>query len=92
MPLAALDSLKTSYSVRLAVQDKPGVLAAVTGIFRDEGISLREFQQSHPEGKPVQVVLVTHETLELAIAHALESIRALDSVTEAPHMIRIEAL
>lgn len=92
LPLATMDNLSASYYVRLAVQDKPGVLAAVTGIFRDEGISLREFQQSHPVGNPVQVVLVTHETLELAMVSALESIRALDSVTETPHMIRIEAL
>ena len=93
VPKAPLDSLRTSYYMRLAVVDKPGVLAAVTGIFRDEGISLRSFlQHSHAPGEPVQVVLITHDTVELALRQALESIAALDSVLEPPHMIRIESL
>jgi homoserine dehydrogenase len=93
MPRAPMDSLRTCYYMRLAVVDKPGVLAAVTGIFRDEGISLRSFLQLKPTpGEPVQVVLITHETLELALRQAVESITALDSVLEPPHMIRIESL
>jgi homoserine dehydrogenase len=93
MPRASMDSLRTSYYMRLAVVDKPGVLAAVTGIFRDEGISLRSFLQLKPvPGEPVQVVLITHDTLELALRQAVESISALDSVLEPPHMIRIESL
>ena len=93
MPKAPMDSLRTSYYMRLAVVDKPGVLAAITGIFRDEGISLRSFlQHSHTPGEPVQVVIITHETLELALRQAVESISVLDSVLEPPHMIRIESL
>jgi homoserine dehydrogenase len=93
LPVAPMDSLRTSYYVRLAVTDKPGVLAAITGIFRDEGISLRSFlQHSHHPGEPVQVVLTTHETIEFAMRKALESVAALDFVMEPPHMIRIEAL
>lgn len=91
LPLAAMDTLRTSYYVRLAVVDKPGVLAAVTGILRDEGISLRSFlQHSHAPGEPVQIVLTTHETLELAMRQALDAIASLDTALEPPHMIRIE--
>ncbi len=90
---AAMDGLKTSYYVRLVVVDKPGVLAGVTGVFRDEGISLSSFlQHGQSEGKPVQVVLTTHETLERSMKRALQSISKLDSVVEPPHMIRIEPL
>ncbi len=93
LPLAPMDSLRTCYYVRLAVVDKPGVLAAVTGILRDEGISLRSFlQHSHTPGEAVQIVLTTHETLEFAMRQALASIAELDTVLEAPHMIRIEPL
>lgn len=93
MPKAPMDSLHTAYYMRLAVTDKPGVLAAVTSIFRDEGISLHSFlQRSHAPGEPVQVVLITHATVELALRKASESIAALDSVIEPPHVIRIEAL
>jgi homoserine dehydrogenase len=77
--------------VRLAVLDKPGVLAAITGIFRVEGISMCSFlQHARSPGEVVQVVITTHETVELAMQSALKSIAVLDSVVEPPHMIRIE--
>lgn len=88
---ATMDTLRTPYYVRLAVVDKPGVLAAITGIFRDEGISMCSFlQNSRKPDETVQVVLTTHETVELAMRNALKSIAALDAVIEPPHMIRIE--
>lgn len=93
LPLASIDSLHSSYYVRLVVVDKPGVLAAVTGILRDEGISLQSFlQHSHAPGEPVQIVLTTHDTLEFAMKQALASISELETVLEPPHMIRIEPL
>jgi len=93
IPRVPIDTLRTSYYVRLAVIDKPGVLASITAIFSEENISLREFQQ-YPQGndQPVQVVLITHETLEFAMLKALESVSKLNSVLEPAHMIRIEAL
>ncbi len=93
LPLAAMESLKTSYYIRLGVVDKPGVLAAITSIFLNEGISVGSFlQNSHRPGETVQVVITTHETLELSMRNALKSIAVLDSVIEPPHMIRIEKL
>jgi homoserine dehydrogenase len=93
LPQAHIDTLKTCYYLRLAVVDRPGVLASVTAVLRDEGISLRSFlQHSHTPGEPVQVVLTTHETLERSLQHALKSIAMLDFVLEAPHMIRIVPL
>jgi homoserine dehydrogenase len=93
LPLAAMDTLKTSYYVRLAVVDKPGVLASITGIFRDEGISMCSFlQHSRRPEEAVQVVITTHETVELAMRNALKSIARLGTVKEPPHMIRIENL
>ncbi|HEU5047517.1 MAG TPA: homoserine dehydrogenase [Rickettsiales bacterium] len=93
LPLADIETLVSPYYVRLVVTDKPGVLAAITGIFRDQGISMRSFlQHSHAPGESVQVVMTTHETLEKGMRAALNAIGALDSVIEPPHMIRIENL
>jgi homoserine dehydrogenase len=88
-----MDSLRTSYYLRLSVADKPGVLAAITGVFSKEGISVDSFLQHPPKsGETAQVVITTHETVELHMRHAIKSIAALDSVTEPPHMIRMENL
>lgn len=91
-PVAApMDEIKSSYYLRLAVLDKPGVMADIAGIFRDEKISMRSLlQQGRKPESAVQVVITTHETAEKSMKSALARIGALPTVTEPPHMIRIE--
>ncbi len=91
LPFSAMDNLRGSYYLRLSVIDKPGVLSEVTGIFKQEQISLRSFlQHSHKPDEPVNIVLTTHDTQESAMLRATRMIAALDSVKEPPYMIRIE--
>ena len=93
LPASPISEHKGSYYLRLAVLDKPGVLADVTTLCKEEGISLRSFlQRSHRPGEAVQVVMTTHLTQESAMLRALSRVATLDSVLEPPHMIRIETL
>src|ERR1700722_15310540 len=79
------------YYLRLMVVDRPGVIADVTAILRDMGVSLESMlQRGRSPGEAVPVVLVTHETKESAMREALVRIAALNAVLEAPTMIRIE--
>jgi homoserine dehydrogenase len=81
-----------AYYLRLMVVDRPGVIADVTAVLRDLGVSLESMlQRGRSPGEAVPVVLVTHETRESAMVAALERIAALDAVLEAPTLIRIEA-
>jgi homoserine dehydrogenase len=90
---AGMETLRCSYYLRLSVTDKPGVLAAVTSIFKQHGISLKSFlQHSHAPGETVQLVLTTHDTQEADMLAAIEAVSALDSMREPPYMIRIENL
>jgi homoserine dehydrogenase len=80
------------YYLRLMVVDRPGVIADVTAVLRDLGVSLESMlQRGRSPGEAVPVVLVTHETQESAMVAALDRIAALDAVLETPTMIRIEA-
>jgi homoserine dehydrogenase len=80
------------YYLRLMVVDRPGVIADVTAVLRDQGVSLESMlQRGRAPGEAVPVVLVTHETQESAMRAALERIAALDAVLEQPAMVRIEA-
>jgi homoserine dehydrogenase len=90
---APIDTLSSSYYLRLSVVDKPGVLADVTGIFKTEQISLRSFiQRGHAPGEVVQLVLTTHEAKESAMLRAITAIEKLEIVRDKPYMIRIENL
>jgi len=80
------------YYLRLMVVDRPGVIADVTAVLRDLGVSLESMlQRGRAPGEAVPVVLVTHETQESAMTAAVDRIGALDAVLEAPTLIRIEA-
>jgi homoserine dehydrogenase len=80
------------YYMRLMVVDRPGVIADVTAVLRDQGISLESMlQRGRAPGEAVPVVLVTHETQESAMRTALQRIEALNTVLEQPTVIRIEA-
>jgi homoserine dehydrogenase len=80
------------YYMRLMVVDRPGVIADVTAILRDLGISLESMlQRGRSPGEAVPVVLVSHETKESAMRAALDRIGALPTVMEEPTLIRIEA-
>jgi homoserine dehydrogenase len=80
-----------AYYLRLMVVDRPGVIADVTAALRDAGVSLESMiQRGRAPGEAVPVVLVTHETTELAMRAALEQIARSDAVLEPPALIRIE--
>lgn len=100
-----LDAHYGSYYVRLALEDKPGMMAAIATRMGDRGISLESIVQHTPlappvpgaaaepqRSRPVSVIIITHETTEEAMRKALETIVADGKVTERPQMIRIEEL
>ena len=61
-----------AYYLRLMVVDRPGVIADVTAVLRDHGVSLESMlQRGRSPGEAVPVVLVTHETREAAMREAL---------------------
>ena len=80
-----------SYFLRLIVLDQPGVIADVSAILRDCRVSMESvLQRGRAPGQPVPVILTSHETPEGAMMKAVKLIGALKSVTEPPHVMRIE--
>ena len=90
-PSLPMEAHVGAYYLRLMVVDRPGVIADVTAVLRDQGVSLESMlQRGRSPGEAVPVVLVTHEVRESAMRAALGHIAALDTVLEDPTMIRIE--
>jgi homoserine dehydrogenase len=90
---AAIESLTGSYYLRLMVIDRPGVLADLTAIFRDEQVSVEAMIQSGRDpNEIVPVVLTTHETQDAAIRRSVAKIANLEAVTEEPRVLRIESI
>jgi homoserine dehydrogenase len=82
-----------AYYLRLMVLDRPGVIADVTAILRDNAISLESMlQRGRAPGEAVPVVVTTHDAEEARMRAALARIEALETVVEKPALIRIENL
>jgi len=87
----SMNEYEGRYYIRIRVEDKPGVLAAVSDVLLYEGISVDSIlQKSVSIGDNPDIVVVTHKTFEKSITKAVEKIEKQDSVIEKPYVIRIE--
>jgi homoserine dehydrogenase len=84
------DQLRSRYYLRLQAKDQPGVLAQVTKILGDQGISLSAIRQHEAhEIDNVPVVITTHLAREGAMQEALKRISALGTINTPPVCLRI---
>lgn len=93
-PVAAMDDIETAYYLRMDAQERPGVLAEVTRILGESGISIEAIRQQEPaEGAThVPIVFLTHIVKEKAMNAAIAAIEALDSINGAVVRLRVEHL
>jgi homoserine dehydrogenase len=93
-PILPMDEVRTAYYLRLSAFDRPGVLADITRILADSNISIDAMVQKEPaEGEEqVNIILLTHITVEKNINAAIAKIEALDTVAGQVMRIRLEEL
>ncbi len=94
LPILSMEEVQTSYYLRLRVKDQPGVLADITRILADGSISIDAMVQKEPgEGEDqVDIIMLTHLTLEKSINAAIRRIEALPVVSGKVTRIRLEEL
>lgn len=80
---------RTRYHVAIDVDDRPGVLAQVAQQFAELGVSIRTVRQEG-RGSDAQLVIVTHEADDAALAATVESLRGLDMVRDVSSVMRVE--
>jgi homoserine dehydrogenase len=81
----------SEYYLRLTVEDRPGVVAQVSGVLGRLNIGISSlFQPEGTEGEAVPLIFVIHKATSAQIQQALDQITALPCVKKAPRMIRVE--
>ncbi|TXH90859.1 MAG: homoserine dehydrogenase [Rhodoferax sp.] len=97
-PILPMGEVVTSYYLRLRVADQAGVLAKVTGLLAEAGISIdavlqREADEIGGEGyTQTDVIILTHDCREAAMNTALAQMQALPTVLQPIVRIRKEEL
>ena len=93
-----MSDIVTSYYLRLRVADEAGVLAQLTGLLADAGISIdavlqREADQVSQAGEnQTDVIILTHDTREGTMNEVLAKMQALSTVLAPITRIRKEEL
>ncbi len=94
LPILDIGQIETSYYMRMQAINRPGVLAAISSILGENGISIDSIlQKGH--GRPdelVTVILMTQNTREKNLMSAVEKVETLDSVEGKIVWIRVERL
>jgi len=98
LPVLPMSEIVTSYYLRLRVADETGVLAKVTGILAEAGISIdavlqREADEVGGEGSTqTDLIILTHDCVEAKMNAALAQMQALPTVLTPITRIRKEEL
>ena len=92
--ILAIDEVVTSFYLRLQVADQAGVLARITGILAERGISIDALlQRESAEGEAhTDVIILTHDTVEGEMNKAITQMQALPTVLAPIVRIRKEEL
>jgi len=93
-PILAMADIETAYYLRMQVSDRPGVIADVTRIIGDAGISIEAILQKEPapDADRASIILLTHVVRESQMNASIEKIEALDSIHGRVTRIRLEHL
>ena len=89
--ISSLSTILSRYYIRLSINDQPGVLAHVSKILGDYGVSISDvIQKERGEKKAVPLVLLTHEVEEKAVRKAVKLIEKIKEVKGHSQLIRME--
>jgi homoserine dehydrogenase len=93
-PVLPMSAVRTSYYLRVAAVDRPGVLWRVAQILSEAGISIEALiQKEAPEGsETATMILLTSATIESRMTDAIAAIEALESTRGRVTRIRMEKL
>jgi len=88
VPVMPIDETSSQYLIGLDVEDKPGVLHAITGVFANHGVSIRAAEQEGM-GDDARLVFITHRAREADVQACVSEFRKSPAVRRASGLLRV---
>ena len=88
VPVKPIDETSSQYLIGLDVEDKPGVLHAITGVFAGHGVSIRAAEQEGI-GSDARLVFITHQAREADVQACLSEFKKLPVVKRSSGLLRV---
>ena len=88
VPIRPIDDACSEYYLNLEVADRPGVLAAVAGVFGQHAVSIRTMEQEGL-GDEARLIFITHTAREADVQATLRDLNELDVVDRVVSLMRV---
>ena len=88
--LCSIEDISSPCYIRLLVQDKPGVLAAIASAFGAQNISVKNVVQKQKVDNLAELVVITHDVSEFNLRMAIATLQGLPVVEKVSNVIRVE--
>jgi len=85
-----ISELRAEFYIRMTVKDRPGVLAAIAGVFGNNNVSIAQVLQKTTEEDMAELILITHSVREKDLQDALTVIKGMNIVGKINNVIRLE--
>ncbi|MFT6051138.1 MAG: homoserine dehydrogenase [Halioglobus sp.] len=92
--IVPMDRVVTPWYVRLEAEDRAGVMAQITALFSDEGISIEALIQKAPSAgeSKVPVIVLTNAAAQGRLKAVIVAMDKLESIADEIMCIRVETL
>ena len=87
--IAPIETTKTKFLIRLEVEEKAGVLAAIAQTFSTHGVSIQTVNQTGRDTE-AELTIVTHQATEGELKATVDALKAMDMVKHISSVIRVE--
>ena len=85
-----IDEIESKYFLRMAVEDRPGVLAGISGVLGNHNVSIAQVVQKHKnQNGKVELVVITDTVRERNFRDALTILNSMSMVNELSSVIRV---
>lgn len=89
LPIKKMEDSNSRYFMRLQVDDRPGVLAAVTSVFGNNNVSIEQFIQKRKKGDLAEIVVITEEVVERNFNDSLRILETMSMIKDISAIIRV---
>ena len=87
--ISPISETESPYYIRLLAEDQPGVMAAITGAFGAQMVSLNSVIQKRRVGSRAEIVLITHKVNDADLQLAVQALSCLPVVHKVSTVIRV---
>lgn len=89
LPVRPFSDVQTRFQIALSVTDEPGVLAQISTIFAEHGVSIATLEQTN-QGENASLVIVTHTASEGALQNVVAALAHSSAIHQVDGVLRVE--